>query len=123
MPVLTFGFYQFPHGEWDNQASGFTGMLNYNCIVDRSACGNRYVLPNLTIIDPWMNNLGQYALTPWGYSDNLFVTFDDVKSATYKANWVKQQNFGGVMLWDLTGDFPVTDGRSIIKNINQVFNN
>lgn len=122
----TFGLYRTitgtPQGEFDNQASGFTGMLNYNCIVDQSACGNRYPLPSLTIVDPTVNSFGQYALTPWGYSDSLFVTFDDAKAAAYKANWVKQQNFGGVMLWDLTGDFPVTDERSIIKNINQVFN-
>lgn len=123
----TFGLYRTitgtPLGEFDNQQSGFTGMLNYNCIADKSTCGNRFALPNLTLVDPTQNSFGQYSLTPWGYSDSLFVTYDDAKSAAYKANWVKQQNYAGVMLWDLTGDFKDTDERSIINTIYQIFNN
>ena len=122
----TFGLYRditaTPQGEWDNQASGFTGMINYNCIVDRSVCGNRYVLPNMSLVDPNQNPFGQYALTPWGFSETAFVTYDDAISATYKANWVKQQNFAGVMLWDLTGDFKGNDQRSIINSIYKAFN-
>lgn len=110
-----------PQGEWDNQQSGMTGMVDYACIVDQSACGNNYILPPLTLVAPTDNNLGQYALTPWGYAANLFITYDDDKSATYKANWILENNYAGVMLWDLTGDFTGTDERSIVNAIFQVF--
>jgi chitinase len=127
----TYGLYRTitgaPTGEFDNQQSGSTGMLNYNCIQDKSTCGNGYQLPALTLVDPDTNKYGQYAKTPWGYTDvsagPLFVTYDDYKSASYKANWVKnEKQFGGVMLWDLTGDFIDTDDRSIVNAIYKVFN-
>ena len=122
----TQGLYQpvtgVPQGEWDNSQSGYTGMLNYNCIVDPSTCGNHFNLPRLTLVDPSQSKLGQYALTPWGYADNLFVTYDDAKSAAYKVQWIKKNQFGGAMLWDLTSDFPGDDNRSIVNAVYQEFN-
>jgi chitinase len=111
-----------PIGEWDNSQSGHTGMLGYNCIVDQSTCGNGYVPPKMILVDPTENSLGKYALTPWGYSSALFVTYDDAKSASYKANWVRQNSFAGVMLWDLSGDFADDDKRSIVNVIQLAFN-
>lgn len=111
-----------PEGEWDNQQSGFTGMLDYACIVDKTECGNRYQRPDLTLVSPTDDNAGKYAMTPWGYAAQLFVTYDDAEAAAYKAQWVKDNQFAGVMLWDLTGDFPVDDERSIINAIGKIFN-
>lgn len=110
-----------PQGEWDNQRSGLTGMLDYSCIVDKTACGNGFVRPDLQLVSPTKDPLGQYALTPWAYSATHFVSYDDADSTTYKANWALKNNFGGVMLWDLTGDFPVKDPRSLINVIQQEF--
>ncbi|MDP3561168.1 MAG: glycoside hydrolase family 18 protein [Legionellaceae bacterium] len=110
-----------PQGEWDNQQSGFTGMIDYACIVDRSSCGNGYNLPNLMLVDPTVNPLGQYSKTPWGYAANLFVTYDDNKSAAYKTKWALDNQFAGVMLWEFTGDFPDTDERSIVNAVYQMF--
>lgn len=121
----TQGLYQTitgtPQGEWDNQQSGFTGMIDYACIVDKTICGNSFQLPALTLVAPTVSNLGQYAMTPWGYADQLFITYDDANSAAYKAHWVSTNNFAGVMLWDLTGDFTDSDERSIINAIYNVF--
>ena len=117
----TQGLYQsitgLPQGEWDNQQSGYTGMINYNCIVDASTCGNSFVLPPLQLVSPTSSNLGQYAMTPWGYTSNLFITYDDASSATYKTDWLLAQGFGGAMLWDLSGDFPANDSRSIVNSV------
>ena len=82
----------------------------------------RFAMPNLNLVDPTDNKFGQYALTPWGFTENLFVSFDDAKSAAYKANWVEQHQFAGVMMWDLTGDFKETDDRSIVNSVYKVFN-
>lgn len=106
-----------PQGEWDNQQSGFTGVIDYQCIVDASTCGNGFVLPALTLVDPTKDPLGQYAKTPWGYSDHLFVTFDDVASAKLKIDYLLAKHFGGTMLWDLTSDFPPSDPRAITSAI------
>lgn len=121
----TFGLYRTivgtPEGEWDNLQSDLTGMIDYQCIVDKTTCGNHYIFPKLTLVDPNKNRLGQYAHTPWGYSNDFFVTYDDAKSALYKAQWVIDNQFAGVMLWDLTGDFNDTDPRSIVYVIDQLF--
>jgi chitinase len=119
----TYGLYQsitgVPQGEWDNSQSGFTGFLNYNCIVDQSSCGNQYKLPNLTLVNPNTNEYGKYAHTPWAYADNLFITYEDNQSAGYKTQWLLDQGFAGVILWDLSGDFSAQDSRSIVNSVYQ----
>ena len=111
-----------PQGEWDNQQSGSTGMIDYACIVDKSQCGNGYTLPPLTLVQPTEDNLGQYSKTPWGYASQLFLSYDDGKSAAYKTQWALDHQFSGVMLWDLSGDLPDTDDRSIVNSIYKIFN-
>ncbi len=117
------GLYQpitgVPQGEWDNAQSGDTGMLNYNCIVDASTCGNSFKLPALTLVNPDTSELGKYAHTPWAYANNLFVTYDDANSAAYKTQWLLANGFGGAMMWDLSGDFPANDERSIVNVVQQ----
>lgn len=46
----------------------------------------------------------------YAYHDNQWVGYDDVHSFIIKAQWLKQQNFGGAMIWtldmdDFTGSF------------------
>ena len=111
-----------PPGEWDNQQSGNTGMVDYACIVEPTHCGNGFKLPALTLMQPTEKNPGQYAFTPWGYASNLFITYDDDQSAAYKAYWLIQNGYAGVMLWDLTGDFNASDERSLVNSIYIIFN-
>ncbi len=110
-----------PQGEWDNIQSGFTGLLDYSCIIDDKHCGNQFKRPPLTFMQPLRNNEGYYARTPWGYSENLFLTFDDATSAAYKSNWVKNKGLLGVMLWDCSGDIDTNDKRSIIGAISAAY--
>ena len=123
----TQGLYQpitgVPQGEWDTGAPNtYTGMVNYNCIVDQTTCGTGYTLPPLALVEPTATNLGQYSQTPWGYSSSLFITYDDVTSTTTKANLVESNGYDGVMLWDLSGDFPDSDPRSLVNTVYQIFN-
>jgi chitinase len=110
-----------PQGEWDNIQSGFTGLLDYRCIIDDTGCGNQFKRPALTFMQPLRNNEGYYAKTPWGYAENLFLTFDDATSAAYKSNWAKNKGLVGVMLWDCSGDVDTNDKRSIIGAISVVY--
>lgn len=120
------GLYQpitgVPLGEWDNSQSGLTGLIDYACIIDQNACGNGFKRPQLQLVSPTDNNLGKYALTPWGYSSNAFISFDDAASAAYKAKWILKNQFAGTMLWDLAGDFKASDERSIVYSIHKQFN-
>lgn len=102
-------------------AEGFD-LIYYNCIVDPSMCGYTFTRPSLTLVDPTNDSLGKYAKTPWGYSPNWFVPYDDQNSAAYKARWVEQQGLAGIMLSNLGGDLASDDKRSIVNAIQQVFN-
>lgn len=119
------GLYQsitgIPQGEWDNTQTGWSGLVDYQCIVDQTTCGNQFQRPDLTLVQPLINNEGRYAKTPWGYNHHLFVTFDDATSAAYKTNWARSKGFFGVMLWDCSGDFTTNDKRSIISAISAAF--
>ncbi|XP_029410573.1 acidic mammalian chitinase-like [Nannospalax galili] len=47
---------------------------------------------------------------PYAYQGNEWVGYDDVKSFNIKAEWLKQNKFGGAMIWaidldDFTGSF------------------
>ncbi|XP_055474133.1 acidic mammalian chitinase [Psammomys obesus] len=47
---------------------------------------------------------------PYAYKGNEWVGYDNIKSFSVKAQWLKQNNFGGAMIWaidldDFTGSF------------------
>ena len=47
----------------------------------------------------------------WIFDGTTFWTFDDPKAMKQKALYVRQQNLGGIMFWELSGDTP--DGELI----------
>ncbi|NWI08544.1 CHIA chitinase, partial [Crypturellus soui] len=47
---------------------------------------------------------------PYAYKDSTWVGYDNIKSFNIKANWLKNNNYGGAMVWtldldDFTGSF------------------
>ncbi len=51
---------------------------------------------------------------PWIYDGDNFLTFDDAVSLRAKMQYVDQQKFGGVMIWELSGD---TDDIKLLHTI------
>ncbi len=51
---------------------------------------------------------------PWIYDGDNFLTFDDEVSLRAKMQYVDQQHFGGVMIWELSGD---TDDVKLLHTI------
>lgn len=51
------------------------------------------------------------AQAPYRYSarEQLFATFDDVRSVTLKTQYARENKLGGIMFWELTGDSPAGD--------------
>lgn len=44
------------------------------------------------------------ALVPYAVSSGSYTTFDDPKSASLKTQWVKDNQYAGVMIWELSQD-------------------
>ncbi|MCD4783403.1 MAG: cellulose binding domain-containing protein [Candidatus Eremiobacteraeota bacterium] len=69
----------------------------------------------------------EHAKVPWVYGKNLtssktnggmFVTFEDPISVTNKMKYLKDNNLGGVMFWELSGDVrDINDPRSLLRAI------
>ncbi|CRK90408.1 CLUMA_CG004159, isoform A [Clunio marinus] len=60
---------------------------------------------------------------PYVFSGNEWIGFDDVKSVTEKANFIKNTNLGGAMFWDLDNeDFGNSCGGGSYPLISTVYN-
>lgn len=59
---------------------------------------------------------------PYAYKGTQWVGFDTVQSAKVKAEYIKNQNLGGAMFWDLaTDDFNVSRFQSIYWSLIFIF--
>ena len=52
-----------------------------------------------------------YAKAAWLFDGTTFWTFDDPAIMNEKARYVRKENLGGIMFWELSGDTP--DGELI----------
>jgi chitinase len=52
-----------------------------------------------------------HARAAWLFDGTTFWTFDDPFVMTQKAKYVRRQELGGIMFWELSGDTP--DGELI----------
>jgi chitinase len=119
----TGGLYQAssgaPKGEFDA-----TGVYTYKCLT-QGDCHGGGTKPALTLHTKGtslFNTYGGYALTPWGSSSNMFMTYDDQNSVKAKLQETCSAfgQLGGGMVWALDGD--TKDSTSIVtavmNNIN-----
>ncbi|KAI9015394.1 glycoside hydrolase [Hyaloraphidium curvatum] len=51
----------------------------------------------------YLSNL--HTPTLWNAARRIFVGYDDTVSTCNKAKWVREQGYGGVMVWEFTQDF------------------
>lgn len=109
-----------------------TGMFDYNCIVDIKNCKGQGAekiagiqLINQAQYPALFNQYAYFSKTPWGFmpGKNQFLTYDDVDSTRYKANWVLQKQFAGVMFWEFSGDVNADHPKSLVNAVYQVFKN
>ena len=91
-----------PKGTWSN------GILDYDDIRD-----------NFLTSGDWEYHFDEYSKVPYLYSKIMkqFISYDDTTSISLKSSYVCQENFHGVMLWDLSSDRDA----DLLTVINTVF--
>jgi chitinase len=54
----------------------------------------------------WEYHFDPESKVPYLYSDQKqeFISYDDDTSISYKAHFVMENDYGGVMIWDLSSD-------------------
>lgn len=118
-----------PSGEYQGAGENNTGVYDYKCIIGAAPCySGSDMIKQLTYINttnPLFYQLSSAAQQPWGYGDTatgkIFITYDDVNSVTYKTQQAKALGMGGMMVWELDGDSPVTE-TSLVANIKTLLN-
>lgn len=86
------------------------GMLGYNEICSGD----------------WTVVFDEEQRTPYAYNGNQWVGFDNIKSLTEKAEYVKAHGLGGAMVWSIeTDDFQGACGEeyALLKTLNHVLRN
>ncbi|GAE07991.1 glycosyl hydrolase family 18 protein [Paenibacillus sp. JCM 10914] len=88
---------------------GWTGVQNGNNGLDRPASGGFETDYN-TIVAQYLNKNGytrywdSSAQAPYLFNGNTFITYDDPQSLSLKAQYVKNNNLGGIMFWEYSND-------------------
>lgn len=73
----------------------------------------------------YLNNLeynqfyDEEAEAPWLFNGDTFITYDNERSVKAKCEYVKTNDLGGVMFWQLNGDTTGTLLSTINKNLNK----
>jgi len=106
-------------GEYNDQSSEY----DYMCIRGNLCHGLNSIPSDTQFVEANSSPYGNYSHAPWGYSksQNTFVTYDDNVSVKYKCCWIMDRQFGGSMIWDLSGDFPPSNSYSIVGAIYDAF--
>ncbi len=82
-----------PVGSWDNAASP-GGQYPY------------FELKTMENASGYVKYRDQYAMTPWLYNSSTGVTlsYEDETSLSTKCDYINSNNFGGLIVWEISGD-------------------
>jgi GH18 family chitinase len=87
----------------------WTNVQNANNGLDRTGSGGFEADYN-TIVNQYLNKNGytrywdSSAQAPYLFNGNTFITYDDPQSLGLKAQYVKNNNLGGIMFWEYSND-------------------
>ncbi|MGO4886266.1 glycosyl hydrolase family 18 protein [Anaerobacillus sp. MEB173] len=94
LPFYGRVFYQTTnanHGLYQSFASG--GSMTYGQIAVNYVNKNGYTRY-------WQND----SKVPWLYNGTTFISYDDVESIGYKTDYIRSNELGGAMMWELSQD-------------------
>ncbi len=103
--VLGVPFYGYGWKEVPNKENGL--FQTYGQIPDNGGIFEYKGLANF-----WIANMERHwddtAKVPWLYNakTGMMISYDDPESLKYKADYVKDNNLGGIMAWELSYDSP-----------------
>ena len=57
------------------------------------------------------------ACAAYAIHNEIFYSYDNERSIKEKCEYVKENQLGGIMCWDLTQDYVDIDGTSVLLNV------
>lgn len=70
--------------------------------------------------DSWTIHFDDVAKVPYGISEDRYVTFDDPMSVAIKARYVIENNYAGIMVWELSLDYTEGESQPIVDSLSSV---
>ena len=98
--IVGIPFYGYKYSLLTNSSTGLYGRHT-----------NGSALTYNTIVKDYINNpaftsyFHEESMVPWLYDGQTFISYDDPVSIALKAEYIRENNLGGAMIWELSQDF------------------
>ena len=94
------------HGAWDDDGQ-FTGTNPWYLLKQKAASGDYTRYWDRESRVPYLYNA----------ATKEFLTYDDPQSVREKVDFINNENYGGAIIWDLSGDTPDHELGKIVKDV------
>lgn len=98
--VVGVPFYGYKYDVLKNANGGL-----YQKHTNGKALSYKDIKVNYSSNPEYTKNFHEESLVPWLYNGNTFISYDDTQSIGLKAEYIREQNLGGAMIWELSQDF------------------
>lgn len=98
--VVGVPFYGYKYDLLKDDHDGLYEKHNKGSAISYAAIKKEY-LEN----PAYTKNFHDESLVPWLHKDNTFISYDDCQSIALKAQYIREKNLGGAMIWELSQDF------------------
>lgn len=72
---------------------------------DGKALSYSNIKTNYLNSDDYKKYFDSESMVPWLYNGKTFISYDDSRSLKMKAEYIKDENLGGAMIWELSQDY------------------
>jgi len=97
--MMGIPFYGYIYGSVNNYNYGlYQPFLGANSITFSQVSANYLNSPG------FIRYFHPESMVPWLFNGSIFVSYDDPESIRYKTDYIKTNNMGGAMIWELSQD-------------------
>lgn len=122
---------QNPTGTWDGAgACEKSGSIEICDLVGNPVTNSHpYLDPNTMMVTPtataagWVRYFDNTTKVPYLYNASLkqFISYEDKQSIDLKAQYIKNKNLGGGMIWELSQDTRGSIANSLLTQVDETF--
>lgn len=97
--IVGVPFYGYKYSVQKNNNEGLYQKQNNGIALSYES-----ILKDYLNSSEYSRNFHEDSLVPWLYNGNTFISYDDPKSIALKAEYIKDNDLGGAMIWELSQD-------------------
>ncbi|MCQ2098552.1 MAG: glycoside hydrolase family 18 protein [Fibrobacter sp.] len=95
----------------------FSGTAGPGTTFDKNS-GKNTAYAEIMKMAQWEFHYDEISQEPYAVSGDLFATYENEKSATAKAEWIKANMYAGAMIWELSQDYTEGEVQPIVETLS-----